>query len=381
MLLLHTSCPQVFLVLPLFYLLAHHVVLWPGSSVYRALPLPQRLVVCQHAVYAAVFGASLLPQTLLAARFLFGAWTGDILGARLWTKLVAFIMSRCGLYLVEGSVRAVKWSWVLVAHHVIFLALLAQNVRSGNPALGVVGVVLDLFAVHEFPLYVALLAYRLRAPARLARGMLRGALVWYVLTRLAQTAILGYILTGLALLPHINRDPAFIATAGMCVALTVIQAYTVSIYRGIDRKMGKQQQQQLQQQQRHHGLASDDAADASVLIGKSGGLAAAGSKAGGPSDTSVLAAEVFRGAGGRGAPSLTHPRAEGEEEEEDVADCQPHSVGDATPAGKAGHAQRRKGHRPLLDVVGGLDGDVKEDSRGCDQSPVSKVLAVSKKRQ
>jgi hypothetical protein len=370
----------VFLVLPLFYLLAHHAVLRPCSSVYQSLPLPQRLVVCQHAVYAAVFGASLLPQTILAARFLFGAWTGEILSSRLWTKLVAFIMSRCGLYLVEGSVRAVKWSWVLVAHHVIFLALLAQNVRSGNPALGVVGVVLDLFAVHEFPLYVALLAYRLRVPVRFARGVLRGALVWYVLTRIAQTAILGYILAGLALLPQINREPAFIATAAMCAALTVIQAYTVGIYRGIDRKMGKQQQQQQQQRQEEEvllvGTVDEAVADASVLVGKAAPAAAGAGKAGwSPSDASVLVAEVFRG--GNGAAGLKqHPWVQQEQQQQedgdrDVADCQPHSVGDAAAAGKPAGAAAQQGRKgrgdsPLDVAPRGRDGE-----QG-DQSPVSK---------
>lgn len=93
-----TSYPlQVLLVLPLLFVFVHHCVLWPLSAAYRALELPQRLVACQHAVYVAVFGASLVPQTAMAVQFIFGAWTGDILANRLWTKLMAFIMSRCGL--------------------------------------------------------------------------------------------------------------------------------------------------------------------------------------------------------------------------------------------------------------------------------------------
>jgi hypothetical protein len=239
--LMDLSC-QVFLLLPLLFVFLHHAVLQPLSGAYRALPTTQRLVTCQHAVYAVVFGVSLIPQTYMACRFLFGNWTGDKISDRLWTHLVAFIMSRCGLYLIEAAVRAVKWSWVLFAHHVIFMALLAQNVLSGNPVLGVIGIVLDLFACHEAPLYAALLAYRLRVPIGLSRTILRGAVAWYVATRVLQTAILGYMVAHLAYLPQINREPAFIATAVMCAALTVIQAYTVAIYVDIDRKLGKQQQ-------------------------------------------------------------------------------------------------------------------------------------------
>lgn len=89
--------PQVLLALPLLFVFLHHCVLWPLSASYRKLELPQRLVTCQHAVYTLVFGASIVPQTVLAVRFLFGAWTGDILVARLWTTLVVFIMSRIAL--------------------------------------------------------------------------------------------------------------------------------------------------------------------------------------------------------------------------------------------------------------------------------------------
>jgi hypothetical protein len=253
---------RVFLALPFVFVLMHHAVLMPLSRAYRQLSFPQRLVTCQHAVHAAVFGASLIPQTLMACRYIFGVWDGEIVATRLGTTLSGFIMSRCGLYLIEGGVRAVKWSWVLFAHHVIFMALLAQNVAAGNPALCVIGAILDLFACHEAPLYAALVAYRLRAPTRVARGVLRSAVAWYIITRVLQTAMLAYMITHLVGLPQINREPAFIVTAAMCVALTVIQVYTVAIYMAIDRKLGKQQKAQAQQQQQPSvcalpGMATD----------------------------------------------------------------------------------------------------------------------------
>lgn len=252
---------QVFFCLPLLFVFAHHVLLWPFSKAYRALPMQQRLVTCQHTVYAIVFGVSLVPQTVMASEFLFSVWTGDKLMSGLWSKLIALVMSRCGLYSIESGVRAVKWSWVLVAHHLLFLALLTQNVIDGNPVLGVVGVVLDLFACHEAPLYVALIAYRLRAPIGFTRGVLRFAVAWYIVTRVLQTAILGYQIGHWFLLPQINRDPAFIGTAVLCVALTVIQAYTVKIYWSIDRKLAAQ---------KRVGAAADDGVvvDAAVVITK-----------------------------------------------------------------------------------------------------------------
>lgn len=145
--------------------------------------------------------------------------------------------------------------------------------------------------------YAALLAYRLAASPVLAQRLLRAAVAWYMLTRVVQTAMLACIIADLAQRPQINRQPAFIVTAAMCAALTVLQvrqrvgkgveargregkrgnhlsssntlsqasihkplaretpcvfspcaqAYTLVIYRGIDRKLGRRLQETKQQ--------------------------------------------------------------------------------------------------------------------------------------
>jgi hypothetical protein len=78
---------------------------------------------------------------------------------------------------MEGALRAaVKPSAVLLVHHALFFVLLCAGLWLGPSALLIkLTVVLDLGAVHELPLYVALLLYR-RAPAWVAvRGCARSA--------------------------------------------------------------------------------------------------------------------------------------------------------------------------------------------------------------
>jgi hypothetical protein len=110
---------------------------------------------------------------------------------------------------------------------------------NGNAALVGLGIVLDLFACHEAPLYFALLAYRLQWPAKTARAILRGGCVWYVLTRLLQTVILVYMIVSFAGMSAVRYEFGFVITAVLCGAFSVIQAYTLVIYRAMDVKLTK----------------------------------------------------------------------------------------------------------------------------------------------
>jgi hypothetical protein len=231
----------VMICVPLAFFLLHHMVLMRFSSAYRRLGQADRLISCQHAVYAVVFGLSLVPQTALAIRSLFLAWTGTYLvSAELSVLAGVFIPTRAVLYVGEAAVRSVvKWSWLLVVHHLLFFTIVVMAVWSQSAAIVGIGVVLDLFACHEAPLYVALLAYRLQWPAKAARGILRGACVWYVITRLVQTVLLVYMIVGFARMPAVRYTPEFIVTSILCGAFSVIQAYTLVIYRAIDVKLGR----------------------------------------------------------------------------------------------------------------------------------------------
>jgi hypothetical protein len=81
------------------------------------------------------------------------------------------------------------------------------------------------------------MSYRLQWPARFTQTVLRGAMVWYVLTRIFQSIILLYMIAGFATMPAVRSTPAFIVVSILCCVLTVIQAYTLVIYRAVDRKV------------------------------------------------------------------------------------------------------------------------------------------------
>lgn len=200
--------------------------------------MQQQLVTCQHAVHAAAYALTLLPQTWLACELLFKAWTGDDLVRRTSTILIALAMGRAVLFTVEACVRCVKWSWLLFLHHVLGILLTASNLWDGSPVLVSLSTVLDLFAVHEMPLYVVLVAYRLRFwSRRTTRIVLRAACAWYAATRVLQTIMLAYMVSHHLAVPSIRSSPAFITITTLSAAFTAFQVLTLHIYRGMDCKL------------------------------------------------------------------------------------------------------------------------------------------------
>ncbi|KAF6265679.1 hypothetical protein COO60DRAFT_1477849 [Scenedesmus sp. NREL 46B-D3] len=225
---------------PLFLLL-HHVVLSRLSAQYSKLEPGQQLVTCQHAAYAVVFGLQLVPQTYLAIRAFFKLWTAEyVMGVELTVLLGMIVMARVALYLVEACARSVvKWSWVLFLHHSLYFVVLVVAIWSQNACAFLIGLVLDLFACHEVPLYLVLLGYRLKWPRRTVRALLSFALVYYIATRLLQTVMVLYMVIGWASYPAVHATAAFIVVAILFGAFSVIQGYTLVIYRAIGRKLSR----------------------------------------------------------------------------------------------------------------------------------------------
>jgi hypothetical protein len=223
---------------PLF-LLMHSGVLSRFCPAYNELPAADQVIVCQHSVYAVVFGLSVIPQTVLALTAMFKSWTGDYFASANLTAICGlFLASRAMLYLVEACVRSViKRSWLLIVHHQLFFLIIVMGVWTQNTAVLGIGIVLDLFACHEAPLYVALLAYRLRWHVRFTRSMLTFACFWYVVTRIFQTIVIMYMVVGFAGMPAIKASPELIITALLFGAFTVIQMYTLVIYHAIYRRV------------------------------------------------------------------------------------------------------------------------------------------------
>lgn len=221
--------------------LALHMVLSRLSPTYRALAPADRMVVCQHSVYAVVFGLSMVPQTVLAFTALFKAWTGEYFTS--WQLPIlagVFIGSRLLLYLVEGCVRCViKASWLLIVHHLMFFLLITIGMWAQSATVLGIGIVLDLCACWEAPLYVALVAYRLQWRPSFTRALMCVAVAWYVVTRVFQTVVVTYMIAGFAIMGVVRGDAAVITTAVMFGAFSAIQAYTLVIYYAMYRKVGR----------------------------------------------------------------------------------------------------------------------------------------------
>jgi hypothetical protein len=240
---------------PLFMFM-HAAVLSRFSPVYRSLSAADQLIACQHSVYAVMFSCSVIPQTALAFISLFKAWTGDYFaGSNLTTLFGLFLASRAMLYFAEACVRSVvKRSWLLIIHHQLFFLIVVMAVWTHNTAVLGIGVVLDLFACHEAPLYIALLAYRLRWNKTFTQIILQVACAWYILTRLFQTVLISYMIYAFAGMSAIRYAPEFILTALLFGAFTIIQAYTLVIYYAMYKKVcsgrnnTSQPQSQKQQQ-------------------------------------------------------------------------------------------------------------------------------------
>jgi hypothetical protein len=240
------SCLQIMFAVMLsiapVFLLTHYGILQRYSSVYRGLQPMQQLVCCQHAVYAVVLGLQLVPQSILVTRMLFRAWDVDYVASVEPTLLFgAFLTTHALLYVIEASVRSIRFSWLLLAHHQLFFVIIMAGVWSTNMTVLVLGMVLDWFVAHECWLYVVLVMYRLQAPRRLTLGALYWASAWYIATRLVQTVLLLYPIISWAFIPAVRGSPGYIITSVMCGVLTVIQVYTLSIYKVIGVKLLKQQ--------------------------------------------------------------------------------------------------------------------------------------------
>lgn len=221
------------------FLFLHHAVLNRFSPVYRKLAPSEQIITCQHSVYALVFGLSLVPQTTLAVFCLFRAWTGVYLASWQLTILAGVLIgSRGVLYLVEACVRSlIKPSWLLLVHHTLFYLIIILGLWGDNIAVLGIGIVLDLFACHEAPLYLALVAYRLQWRQSVTLAIVSTACVWYLLTRVIQTAFVGYMIIAFARMPNVRHTTEFIVTALLFGAFTFIQAYTLVIYHSIYRKV------------------------------------------------------------------------------------------------------------------------------------------------
>lgn len=84
-----------------------------------------------------------------------------------------------------------------------------------------------------------LLGYRLKWPRRTVRALLSFALVYYIATRLLQTVMVLYMVIGWASYPAVHATAAFIVVAILFGAFSVIQGYTLVIYRAIGRKLSR----------------------------------------------------------------------------------------------------------------------------------------------
>lgn len=224
---------DVWTALPLL-VLAVHVVLCRSSDVYRSLrPDCKHLVTLWHAVYALLFGLSLVPQTSIAVRALFATTTGSMLASGWLTYLLGlFVLPRLSLYFAEGAFRTViKPNLLLVGLRTVAVASCFVVVLSGNAAALSMACLVDLCEAFAAPLYATLVAYRLQWPVKTTRALLRASLALYVLTRVFQLVVLLYMVVSFAAMPAVKSSAAFILLSAGYLAYAVGSFGTVLLYR------------------------------------------------------------------------------------------------------------------------------------------------------
>jgi hypothetical protein len=225
----------VWTALPLL-VLAVHLLLCRSSSVYRSLRGGcEHLVVLWHAVYALLFGLSLVPQTFIALRALFATTTGTMVASGGLTYLLSlFVLPRLSLYFAEGAFRTViKPNLLLVGLRTVAIASCFIVVMSGSPAALSMACVVDLCEAFAAPLYAALVAYRLQWPVKVTRALLHAGLAWYLLTRVFQLVVLLYMVVGFAAMPAVKTSAAFIVLSAGYLGYAVASFGTVWLYRGM----------------------------------------------------------------------------------------------------------------------------------------------------
>ncbi|KIZ01248.1 hypothetical protein MNEG_6713 [Monoraphidium neglectum] len=220
------------------------IVTLPGLRAhFISLDLEQRLVSGQHALFVVVFGLQIVPYTVLFAKFFFERWsteyfTGvdDGLINEPGVIMGALVTSHAFMYCAEGGLRAtVKPSRLLLVHHALFFVLMASSLWTGPSLLMVKAtIVLDLGAVHELPLYIALLLYRLSSSTRLVRAWLVAGMVWYGFTRVVQTGLLIWLL--ITVDARLRPTTPFVIFVIVAAALSGVQAYTFKIYGGMYKR-------------------------------------------------------------------------------------------------------------------------------------------------
>ena len=98
-----------------------------------------------------------------------------------------------------------------------------------------VDIVVSCFATYEFPLYAALISRKVRSLQKYFKVLMILGTTFYLVTRLVQIAILiGLFVLGFGPESHTSKSSAiYWVGLVMCLLLTVLQFYTLVIYRAI----------------------------------------------------------------------------------------------------------------------------------------------------
>lgn len=227
--------------LAIIYIGLHHLLLRASKQYRFSLTEQQQFITCQHAVFVVVYALQLVPESVLAFRFLFMRWSPEYLTSVEPAALLGLcIFPHVMLYIVEATVRSiVKFNWVLVVHHMLFFTLIIVITTSFDFYVVKLGCILDAFALHEVLLFATLVGYRLKWNAKFVRATLAVGIVWYCLTRVVQTVLILWLMIGCE--PGVRLTAGFIITAIVACALTLVQVYTLFIYKGVWVKLTARQ--------------------------------------------------------------------------------------------------------------------------------------------
>ena len=105
-----------------------------------------------------------------------------------------------------------------------------------------VDLIVSCFATYEFLLYATLISRRVQALQSAFNSLLVTGIVFYLLTRLAQLALLIglFVLSYRPMQASSKTEALYWVSMALCVALMLLQSYTLVIYHSIWKRTNRQ---------------------------------------------------------------------------------------------------------------------------------------------
>ncbi len=214
-----------------------------GPKTVREMSEVSRLIFINHLLFLIIFLATCVPYSIALVRILFASDPIKYFATPSTYYMIAFPLAlQVVMYGYEGLLRSViRVNKFLVIHHVSFCAFVLLALQSRFVFVGKAGLILSCFATYEWPPFVALIARRLKAPRWMSTWAMAVSMVFVVLTRLVQAALLiGLYVAGYGRQSKTTKGTGmWWSSLVLSIIIVVLQSWLLVIYLTIVRRSKK----------------------------------------------------------------------------------------------------------------------------------------------